>query len=55
MSSPSERNQAQQFEQYLNADLGGAGGRVVLRRNFDQVSADDVEPLEAAEELQYHA
>src|SRR6185295_7163978 len=44
-----DRHEAQHFEEHLRADLRGVGRRIVLRRDFDHVAADDVESGESAQ------
>ena len=50
-----EHHQAQDLEQHLRAGMRRVGGRVILRRDLDDVAADDVEALEAAQQLQHLA
>src|SRR5262249_27112226 len=45
-----EGHEGEDFKQHLRAHLGGVAGGVVLRRHFDHVAADDVEPGAAAHE-----
>ena len=48
-------HQAEHFEQALRADLRGVGRRIVLRRDFDHVAADDVETGQAAQDAEHFA
>ena len=45
-----EHHQAQDLEQHLRPGVGGVGRGVVLRRDLDDVAADDIEPLEPAQD-----
>lgn len=47
---PAQSHEAQHLEQHLCANLRRGGGRVVLRRHFDHIAADDVDALEPAQE-----
>ena len=50
-----EHHQAQDLEQHLRAGMRGVGGGIVLRRDLDDVAADDVEALQAAQDFQHFA
>jgi hypothetical protein len=46
-------HQAEHFEQALRTDLRGVGRRIVLRRDFDHVAADDRRDRQAAQDAEH--
>src|SRR5208282_4053685 len=45
-----EDHQREELEQHLGADHCGVAGRVVLRRYFDDIAADEVDALKAVQD-----
>jgi hypothetical protein len=50
-ASALQSHETEQLEQHLCGDLGRVGGRIVLRRDFDDIASDDIDAGEAAQDL----